>query len=200
MSETVDIPRPLRADARRNRERIIRSARKVFARDGVEAQMDDVARDAGVGVGTLYRHFPTKEALLVELVREKLTAFTAILRGALTRDGESGAVFREAISQAAMAASCDAGMQELMAGLDGEPWAELADEQRELDAATEELIDRARLAGAVRADLTSSDVGMLMCGLGAAMHHAKPGFDWRRHLELALDAMGPAAGATRADA
>ena len=94
MSETVDIPRPLRADARRNRERSIRSARKVFARDGVEAQMDDVARDAGVGVGTLYRHFPTKEALLVELVREKLTAFTAILRGALTRDGESGAVFR----------------------------------------------------------------------------------------------------------
>ena len=63
--------RPLRADARRNRERILESARAVFAECGAEAQIDDVASRAGVGVGTVYRHFPTKEALMVELVRQK---------------------------------------------------------------------------------------------------------------------------------
>src|SRR5438874_2011849 len=63
--------RPLRADARRNRERILESARAVFSESGVEAQIDDVASRAGVGVGTVYRHFPTKEALMAELVRQK---------------------------------------------------------------------------------------------------------------------------------
>lgn len=56
--------RPLRADARRNRERIVAAARAVFTRQGADAQIDDIARAAGVGVGTVYRHFPTKEALL----------------------------------------------------------------------------------------------------------------------------------------
>src|SRR5271166_5970049 len=122
MTQAIETDRPLRADARRNRERIVRSALTVFARDGVEAQMDEVARDAGVGIGTLYRHFPTKDALLVELVRQKLAVFTAIIRAALDRGGEPGAVFRAAIYDAATAASCDTGMQELLAGLDGELW------------------------------------------------------------------------------
>src|SRR3954469_6907169 len=56
--------RPLRADARRNRAAVVKAARVIFARDGTSAQMDDVARRAKVGVGTVYRHFPTKEALL----------------------------------------------------------------------------------------------------------------------------------------
>ena len=68
--------RPQRADARRNRERILDGAREVFAECGLDAQMDDVARRAGVGVGTVYRHFPTKEALLGELVRQKFRIFT----------------------------------------------------------------------------------------------------------------------------
>ena len=63
-------------------------ARAVFAEYGSEAQMDDVARRAGVGVGTVYRHYPTKEALLVELVREKFRLFAAEAREALERDGE----------------------------------------------------------------------------------------------------------------
>src|SRR5437016_14593717 len=54
--------RPLRADARRNRERILQSARAAFAESGADAQIDDVARHAGVGVGTVYRHFPTNKA------------------------------------------------------------------------------------------------------------------------------------------
>src|SRR3954453_18750875 len=77
MSETVH--RPLRADARRNRERVLAAARAVFAEHGREAQMDDVARSAGVGVGTVYRHFPTKEALVQALA---LDLFEGLVRGA----------------------------------------------------------------------------------------------------------------------
>ena len=63
--------KPLRADARRNRERILKAARAVFADHGIEAQMDDVAKRAKVGVGTVYRHFPTKDGLLEAIVRER---------------------------------------------------------------------------------------------------------------------------------
>ena len=67
-------PAPLRADARRNRERILKAARAVFADQGIDAQIDDVAKRAKVGVGTVYRHFPTKEALLDAIVREHFEA------------------------------------------------------------------------------------------------------------------------------
>ena len=69
----------MRADARRNRERIVAAARSAFEEAGMDAQMEDVARRAGLGVGTLYRHFPTKEALIGELLAEK---FRLLLEGA----------------------------------------------------------------------------------------------------------------------
>src|SRR3954462_12072948 len=70
-TEPTTDERPLRADARRNRERILDAARCACAEHGASVQMDDVARGAGVGVGTVYRHFPTKEALIDALVAEK---------------------------------------------------------------------------------------------------------------------------------
>src|SRR5689334_8476225 len=75
--------RPLRADARRNRERILAAARVACAEHGPAVQMDDVARRAGVGVGTVYRHFPTKDALIQALVAEKIRVTTENLREAL---------------------------------------------------------------------------------------------------------------------
>jgi AcrR family transcriptional regulator len=74
MSEVVD--KPLRADARRNREKVLAAARAVFAEQGVDAQMDDVARRADVGVGTVYRHFATKEVLLEAVVSGRLAQLT----------------------------------------------------------------------------------------------------------------------------
>src|SRR3954447_6371000 len=84
-TEITEIRR-LRADARRNRERILKAAKEVFGEEGIEAQMDDVARRAGVGVGTVYRHFPNKEVLMGELVKEKFEAFTERAREALEQD------------------------------------------------------------------------------------------------------------------
>src|SRR4030081_1125885 len=70
--------RTLRADARRNRERIVSAGRELFARLGPDAQMDESAAHAGVGIGTVYRHFPTKEALLTEMVRVRFQEFSEI--------------------------------------------------------------------------------------------------------------------------
>ena len=69
--------RPLRADAQRNRDKIVAAARDCFSEDGLDAQMEDVARRAGVGVGTVYRHFPTKDALVRALVVAQMEAMTA---------------------------------------------------------------------------------------------------------------------------
>src|SRR5215211_6632834 len=75
--------RPLRADARRNREKVLEAARAVFSEHGRDAQIDDVARRAGVGVGTVYRHFPTKEALIEALMVAAFESIAAHAQAAL---------------------------------------------------------------------------------------------------------------------
>ena len=82
----TQLVRPLRADARRNRERVLTAAAVVFSEHGHEAQMDDVARRAGVGVGTVYRHFPTKEALMEALALDHFERVLAAARKALDRE------------------------------------------------------------------------------------------------------------------
>jgi AcrR family transcriptional regulator len=179
--------RPLRADARRNRERILQSAREVFAECGAEAQIDDVARRAGVGVGTVYRHYPTKEALLTELVRQKFQRFADAAREALTRPGEPFDVLADLMRANADALERDAATQQAMAGAGEQVWAAATAELDELLTLTGELIDRAKRAGTIRADAAPTDIGMLMCGLSATMAHPAPRFDWHRHLDLAID-------------
>ena len=122
----IDTDRPLRADARRNRERILESARAVFAEYGADAQIDDVARQAGVGVGTVYRHFPTKEALLVELLREKFRLFAARAREALEQDGEPFAVLEDLLRRNAETAASDAAVQHALAGAGEHIWMQAA--------------------------------------------------------------------------
>jgi AcrR family transcriptional regulator len=183
----IETVRPLRADARRNRERILESARLVFSEYGADAQIDDVARRAGVGVGTVYRHFPTKEALMVELVRQKFRLFAATVRDALDQDGEPFAIFADVLRRNAEAAAGDATMQHALAGGGEHIWKQAQAEQQELSALTEQLIARARSAGTIRADVGAADVAMLMCGVSATMGHNGSGFDWHRHLELVID-------------
>ena len=182
----IDTARPLRADARRNRERILESARAVFAECGADAQMDDVARRAGVGVGTVYRHFPTKEALLVELLREKFRLFADRGREALEQGGEPFAVLEDLLRRNAQTMASDAAVQHALAAAGENIWAQAEAERQALVAVTEELIDRARQADTIRADVDANDIAMLMSGLCSSMG-GKPGFDWCRHLDLVID-------------
>ena len=161
----------------------------MFAEYGADAQIDDVARHAGVGVGTVYRHFPTKEALLAELVRQKFRLFAdASARGARAR--------RRAVRRARGAVApqrrdrrrATPAIQYALASAGEHIWTQAQAEQEELIALTDELIDRARRAGTIRADVDAIDIGMLMCGVCSTMG-ARPGFDWRRHLELVIDVL-----------
>jgi AcrR family transcriptional regulator len=182
---TSAVPRPLRADARRNREAILKAARKVFARDGAGAQMDDVARRAGVGVGTVYRHFPTKEALLDALVADRVTQLAAFLAEAL-EDEDPFRGLRNALGRGAELASRDRATTELFTRrgpqVAGAPFDDML-------GRTEELVRRAREAGQVRADLRGTDIGVLMCGVVHSMHKTSDPEGWRRLLQIALDGM-----------
>jgi AcrR family transcriptional regulator len=186
-----DTNRPLRADARRNRERILESARAVFAEYGAEAQIDDVARRAGVGVGTVYRHFPTKEALMAELVRQKFRLFADRAREALEQGGEPFAALTDVMSRNAETAARDVGTQQAIASAGEHIRTEARAEQEELLALTGELIARARRAGTIRSDVRATDIGMLMCGVCSSMGVSLPGFDWQRHLELVIEMLRP---------
>lgn len=183
----IENERPLRADARRNRERILDAARSVFAECGVDAQMDDVASRAGVGVGTVYRHFPTKEALLGELVRQKFRIFTANAREALDRPGDPFAILAEVLRQNADVCARDAAIQHALSGFGESISAHAQAEFEELNVVTAELISRAQGTGSMRSDVTFDDIPMLMCGVSATMAQNGPGFDWHRHLELVID-------------
>lgn len=175
--------RPQRADARRNRERILRAAREVFSTEGREVQMPEVARAAGVGVGTLYRHFPAKEDLVRALIQDKVQAVAEALRQALTREDPWESVEWLVTHNAAQMAG-SRGLRDAMGIVDfgdENPWN--SDEVRRCAGA---VLDRARDASAIRADLTVDDWQALMCGMSAAI---ATGADPARHAGFVLAAV-----------
>lgn len=180
--------RPLRADARRNREKVLQAARAVFSDQGRDAQMDDVAKRAGVGVGTVYRHFPTKEALIEALMVEAFVSIaTAAERGLEIEDPWEA--FSTVMWQGAEVMSADRAMSEVFASIPNVAESALPTIEA-LQRSTAELIRRAQSAGVLRDDLLLDDIPMLMCGIGAATkkEHRCPDA-WRRHLAIVLDGL-----------
>jgi len=178
--------RTLRADARRNRERIMASGRELFAREGPEAQMDEIAAHAGVGIGTVYRHFPTKEALLTEMVRVRFQEFAAI--AALAEDtADPRDALETVMRRSAEAVEGDMGFQLAMMGSDQLEWEGIEEQKAVLAAVLTRIIERAVSAGVVRHDFTFEDFGMVMCGITSTMYYKPGGADWRRHLAIILD-------------
>jgi AcrR family transcriptional regulator len=175
--------RPLRADAAKNRERILEAAEATFTAEGVSAPIDAVAQRAGVGVGTVYRHFPTKEALFEAIVTARLDDLCEGIRQLADSDTPGEAVFsflREFGRQAsakqdlfdAMTASgldiksaCAASVEDLTRGIDL-------------------LLARAKLAGAVRDDVATSEVMALIVG---ACHSKQEDLACQRMVEIVCD-------------
>ena len=188
MSSTVH--RPLRADARRNREKILAAAAAAFATSGLDAQVEDIARGAGLGVGTVYRHFPTKETLVSALAQEHFEQLADTLEAALAEEGDGWEIFSAAIWRAATAAVGDVAWCEIIAGDPGAVAAAARGQER-VAAATATLIVRAQAAGAMRDDATVEDVRTMMCGFGhiAAGQRAGAPLDWKRYLAIALDGL-----------
>ena len=178
------VEKPLRADARRNREKILVAARAVFAEQGVDAQMDDVARHADVGVGTVYRHFPTKEALTDELF-----AVIAVHTRTLLTVDDPWEAFTRALWFGAEKTAGDRAFTEIMAAQRKWP-ARTCPGKEDLLVTVGELMERCKAAGRMRQDAMVEDIGLLMCGVGSAsqMEHPVPDA-WRRHLAIMLDGL-----------
>ncbi len=182
--------RPLRADARRNRAKVLAAASVAFAESGLEAQVEDIARRAGVGVGTVYRHFPTKEALVEALAAEHFERLADIAEAALEDRGAPYDAFTSAIWRSANAAAGDIAWCELI-GRRPSAMQAASRGQARLATAMSALIARAQQVGAMRADATVDDVRTIMCGFGhvAAAQRAGAAMDWKRYLEIALDGL-----------
>jgi AcrR family transcriptional regulator len=186
MTELVE--KPLRADARRNREKVLAAARKVFAEQGVDAQMDDVARRADVGVGTVYRHFPTKDALLNALSDELFDVIAAHARELLDHD-DPWEAFQEALWFAGQKTAGDRAFAEILAAQRAGP-PRTCPGQQDLVVTVGELMRRCIEAGKMRPDVVIDDIPLLMCGIGSAsaLPHPTPEA-WRRHLGIVLDGL-----------
>jgi AcrR family transcriptional regulator len=183
--------RPLRRDAALNRQRILQAASEVFTERGLEVSLDEVARQAGVGVGTVYRRFRTKEDLVEALFVDRIEEVAALAEKATqAADPWSGlACFME--EAAAMLAE-DLGLRQMMmyAAYGGDKiWYA---RQRNAPLVTR-LVERAQAAGQLRSDLRPTDIPFILFVLAEAAQFARPVSPqiWRRYLALVLDGLRP---------
>jgi len=182
-------PGTMRADARRNHEAIVSAARELFAEKGMDAQMDEIARRAKVGVGTVYRHFPAKEDLLDGLIARRFERLAERAAEAvdIASQGEPWEAFRGFIEWSAALQAGDRALSEAMASRS----------ERMHDAAVasglvpqlELLLDLVKQAGALREDLVVEDIPAMVCSVGSVAVAAaeKPGWRWDRVLAIWLD-------------
>ncbi|MBB4684174.1 TetR/AcrR family transcriptional regulator [Amycolatopsis jiangsuensis] len=167
--------RPLRRDARRNRDRILEAARDLFARRGLDVGMATVARHAGIGVATLYRRFPTKEALVRAVFTEQFAACGAVLDEAVA-DPDPGRGFRTLVERLCELQAADRGFSAALQAGFAEP-EEVATERAHALGRFAGLVERAQAAGALRADFVPEDLILAMAannGVIAAAPAADP--------------------------
>jgi AcrR family transcriptional regulator len=180
--------RPLRADARRNRESILDSAGELFAAYGSRVEMEQIAQHAGVGTGTLYRHFPNKQALLIAIVRNRFRGLADLARAA-EQIGDPGEAFETVLRTYLEAAENDAGFQMAILGSNDLDWEGADAEKAAFRKIIARIIRRGVDSGQLRGDLTVEDFPVISCGIMSTMYFKPSKADWRRHLELVLNGL-----------
>jgi len=169
--------RALRADARRNREAIIAAARQVFDSDE-QLRFDDFAARAGVGVGTLYRHFPTREALAAAVYKGEVAALLQQARDPQRSASESLDAFLRGFVEYMVA---NAGLARALAAVVDPPV--LADGGIELESTVADLLARAASDGTIRSDVPVGAVMIVLHGIGSATDRP----DWARESQAAVE-------------
>lgn len=159
--------RALRADAKRNRERVLDVAQQVFAAEGIAVPIDEIARRAGVGIGTVYRHFPTKEALFAAIVHDKLERLVEHIASA-ANERDAGAAFFAVLDRMIADGAHKKDLVDALVGAGIDLRAQGKDVSARLHKALAGLLRRAQAANAVRAGITVDDVLALL----AATFHA----------------------------
>jgi AcrR family transcriptional regulator len=183
--------RPMRADAVKNRQRILDAAEAIFSTEGVSVPIDTVAERAGVGVGTLYRHFPTKEALFEAIVRARLDELVETSRTFAGADDPGPALFRF-LGEFAQQASAKRDLFEALgtAGIDIK--SSCAEKVEDLKGNIDQLLQRCVGAGAVRPDVSTEEMIGLVVGVCQAGGEA--GYDdatRQRMVEIVCDGLRP---------
>jgi len=168
----------LRVDAQRNLERVLDAATEAFAASGPDVSIDEIARAAGVGHGTVFRRFPTKDDLIYAVIERHVAQMCAIAEEALESDDPGEAFFDFARTVAELAMSTP-GLHKCVVHCGEKP------RGAELDELSRNVIARAQRAGALRNDLKPSEVGPL---IRAALLAAPPG-QWRLYLDVVLDGL-----------
>lgn len=184
-------PPRLRADAQANRERIVAAARAAFSELGLDVGIDEIARRAGVGVGTIYRRFPTKEALAEAILEERLTAIEGLVDAALA-DPDPGAGLVAMLAGIIRVQAADRSGASAIAART-RTGAGLSPQEARLRRRLTRMLARAQEAGAARADVTVGDLLAVIWGIGrvvTATRDAAPEYP-ARYLSLVLRALAP---------
>ncbi|HEU5216770.1 MAG TPA: TetR/AcrR family transcriptional regulator [Gaiellaceae bacterium] len=168
----------LRADARRNLERVLDAATEVFAASGPDASIDEIARRAGVGHGTVFRRFPTKDDLMYAVLERHFAQLRAFANEALASD-DPGAAFFDFVRRVAELNMQTPGLHRCVVHCGEKPGA------ADLHVLVGKIVSRAQRAGAVRRDVKPDDVQLLVRSalIGA------PAGQWRRYLAVVLDGL-----------
>jgi AcrR family transcriptional regulator len=181
--ERADAPdRPLRADARRNRDKILAAARDAFATSGYGVPLDEIAALAGVGPGTVYRHFPAKEALFEAVVTARVKDLTDDARARAGAD-DAGRAFFGFLARLATEAAAKRDLPDAIA-IAGSL-------QQDLNAALDVLLRRAQQAGAVRADIGTPELIVLLKGLIRSIQESSGAAVSDRILAVVADGLRP---------
>jgi AcrR family transcriptional regulator len=174
--------RVLRADARRNRDAILDAAGDLFAQRGDAVQMEEIAERAGLGVGTLYRHFADKQALRAAIIGRRFEEMTFLAQGA-EETGDPWAAFESLLYGYLEAVEPDAAFRFALLGPKEPSWADIEEQKAAFSAIVGRIVRRAVEAGRLRADFGHGDFVLIT---RAAMANMGDG-QWRRLLELQLD-------------
>jgi AcrR family transcriptional regulator len=183
--QPLEAGRTLRADARRNRQAVIDAAKQLFAEKGLDTQMPDLARAANVGVGTVYRHFPTKDQLIGAIACEHF----ARLADRAREDLESADGLCDFIRFSVQIQADDVGLCEVIGSRPD--FMDEAARAAGLVELAQELVQRAQESGQLRPDIEWQDIPMISCGLGHVTHRNPPpsAGRWPRLVEIILDGL-----------
>ena len=180
----------MRADARRNRAKVLDAARSAFASEGLAVPLDEIARRAGVGAGTVHRHYPTKESLFEAVVLGMLESLRD--RGqALSEASDAGQAFFSFLAHLIEQGTENKALFDAISGAAGELQTACATASERLSDALATLLKRAQKAGAVRGDVTEADLKALLVGALAAQTAQVDGSSPARLVELACDGLRP---------
>jgi len=174
--------RARRADARQNRVRILVAARARFAADGIEAQIDVIAREAGVAVGTIYHHFGSKEALLEAIVHDRFQRMADQI-GTLLSEADAWAGVEQMVYYVTERQVNDRALKEVILSQPALREVTAVGMREVLLPAIGRVLERAQAAGLIRADVVARDLLLLLAGLPGSAAEAA---DRQRYLEIIL--------------